>query len=114
MDTKAKFYELTEALFEMVQKHDEGTKSWALALKLGEELGEFQEAVLKDYDYLKHKPVGEGVWGEVADIINVLIGFLALHYPEMTATQLTEKLYESVALKGDKYAHVIGADKIRL
>ena len=76
-------------------------------MKLGEELGELQEEVLKDYGYLKHKEAKEGVWLEVADLINVLVGFLATHYPNMTAHELTEKLYESVALKFDKYERIL-------
>lgn len=81
--------------------------SWALALKLGEEVGEFQEAVLKDYSFLRHKEDAGHSWLEAADIINVLIGFLAVHYPEMTAQELTEKLYEAIATKGDKYKGIL-------
>lgn len=113
MNTKAKFYELIAALFQM-SKEREDAESWALALKLGEELGEFQEAVLKEYGYLQHKEVKEDPFHEAADIINVLIGFFAVHYPGLSAEQLTEKLYEAIASKGDKYAKVVlGLDDAR-
>ena len=106
MDTRQKWYELFESMFDRCLQDEKGA-SWALALKLGEELGELQEEVLKDYGYLKHKETKEGVWLEVADLINVLVGFLATHYPNMTAHDLTEKLYESVAIKFDKYERIL-------
>ena len=69
--------------------------------------------MLKDYGYLKHKELKEGVWEEGGDIINVLIGFFGQHYPGLTAGQLTEKLYEAIAKKGEKYERVMleGAGK---
>jgi len=115
MSTKAKFHELIEALFEMVQTYEDAP-SWALALKLTEEVGEFHETVLQDNGYLEHKPpkLDEDLFYEAADIINVLIGFLAVRFQQFTPTELAEMLYSAIATKGDKYADVLRAEEIRL
>lgn len=106
--TKPKFYELIEDLFDMTQNH-ETMDPMALGLKLGEEVGEFQEAVLVEHGYLQHKELKEDTLHEAADIICVLIGFLAKHHPNLTSPQLTEMLYEAIAKKGEKYANIVGA-----
>lgn len=104
---KAKMWELFEALFEMTDEH-ETAPPWALALKLGEEVGELQEVVLKNHGFLRHKEIKEDDWHEAADVINVLIGYFSQAYPDLSPHEKTEKLYAAIADKGDKYARVIG------
>ena len=110
MDTRAKLYEEIEYLFDLTLQH-ETAEPWALALKLGEELGEFQQAVLKDEGYLRHKELKEDMWGEAADIVCVLIGYFARRYPECTGQQLTERLYDNICEKGDKYRTILLQNK---
>ena len=91
-------------------KQYETSPSWALALKLGEECGEVNEAVLKDYGFLQHKQLKEDVFHEAADVINVLIGLLVTHYPNLTTEEIGFKLNEALTTKGAKYKRVIKND----
>jgi len=101
-----------EHLFWMTKTY-ETMPAGALALKLSEEVGEFSEIMLHELGYLRHK---DKEWKdtpieEAADIINILIGTLAMHYPDKSAGQLSDDLYAAVKKKGAKYARIIGADK---
>lgn len=83
----------------------------ALTIKLAEEVGEFSEIMLYEMGFLRHK---DKEWKdtpieEAADIINVLIGTLAMHYPDKAPWELSNDLYEAVKKKGTKYAGLIGA-----
>jgi len=103
---EAKFYEEIHWLFELTQKYERG-EPLALTVKLGEEVGEFDETVLKHTGYLRHKEVKEDPMHEAADIINVLIGCLTVLYPEKTPFELTEELYEAICEKGEKYERIL-------
>lgn len=84
----------------------------ALTMKLSEELGEFSEIMLHELGYLHHK---DKEWKdtpieEAADIINVLLGALAQHYPDKTPSQISAELHAAMVKKGRKYGRLIGAD----
>ena len=96
----------------MVREH-ENAPSWALTLKLSEEVGEFSEIILKDYGFLHHKnkkwkdtPVEEA-----ADIMNVVLGALSKHYPDKTSDEIEQELFDAMNKKGSKYARILGADQ---
>jgi len=95
-------------LFFMTSKY-ETMPPVALTVKLSEEVGEFSEVMLHEMGYLRHK---DKVWKdtpieEAADIINVLIGTLAVHYPDLAPEVLSDELLAAVKKKGTKYAGLI-------
>jgi len=101
---------LIDRLFSIISKY-ETTPPEALTIKLAEEVGEFSEIMLHEMGFLRHK---NKEWKdtpieEAADIINVLIGILAMHYPDKTPGELSNDLYEAIKKKGTKYARLIGA-----
>jgi len=109
---KTQFHNVIFRLFTLTRKYEQMT-TLALALKVSEEVGELAEVILKDNGYLKHKqPSKEDAWHEVADIINVLIGMLAKHYPNLSATELTENLYNAIEKKGKKYEKILTGQPI--
>jgi hypothetical protein len=104
---------LVEGLFSVIREH-ETAPSYALTIKLSEEVGEFSEIMLHEMGFLKHK---DKEWKdtpaeEAADIINVLIGALAVHYPEKSPAELSDELFLAVRKKGTKYARLLGAEDI--
>lgn len=98
-------------LFDMTKKYEEAP-ACALGLKLSEETGEFSEALLYELGYLHHKKdkVFEPPMEEAADIINVLTGVLAVHYPEKTTEMLLVELLAALNKKGRKYAKILGVE----
>ncbi len=101
---------LVQHLFWMTRTY-ETAPSFALTIKLAEEVGEFSEVMLHELGYLHHK---DKEWKdtpveEAADIINVLIGTLAVHYPDKTPGQLSDDLFDAITKKGKKYGRIIGA-----
>jgi NTP pyrophosphatase (non-canonical NTP hydrolase) len=89
-------------------KKYETMPTWALTMKLTEETGELNEILLRDYGYLQHKnKEWESPIDEAADIINVLIGVLASHYPDLNAEQLSNALLEAIDRKGKKWLNII-------
>ena len=106
MNTDEKFYEAVHWLFDMTQRM-ETAPPLALGVKLSEEVGEFSEALLKQQGFLAHKELKEDPIHEAADIMNVLIGALAVMYPEKTPYQLTEELYDAMCSKGEKYERIL-------
>ena len=104
---------LMRQMFDITQEH-ETAPPFALTIKLAEEVGEFSEIMLHEFGFLRHK---DKEWKdtpieEAADIINVLIGALAVHYPEKSPDDLTEELYAAMLKKGTKYARLIGAENL--
>ena len=112
MNTNLKLEEQTNYLFKMIQDKEEAPP-WALALKLGEELGEFQSNLLHTYGYLHQKEMDEDIFGEAADMINCIIGVLAKLYPYQTPEELTERLKLATYNKGNKYERFLD-ENIRL
>jgi len=111
-DTTQDWNKLIGDLFEMTHAY-ETMPPQALTIKLAEEVGEFSEIMLHEMGYLRHK---DKEWKdtpaeEAADIINVLIGTLAMHNPDKTPRELTDELFAAVQKKGMKYAKLIRADK---
>ena len=95
----------------MVQEN-EIAPSWALGLKLSEEVGEFSEVLLHDLGFLKHKDKEwEPLVEEAADIINVVVGILALQYPNKHPRELALMLLEALNKKGGKYARLMNTDE---
>ncbi len=85
----------------------ETSPAWALGLKLAEECGEVNEALLRDLGFLRHKEAKEGVINEVADVFNVCLGLLAVHYPNSTPTEICVALEHAMHQKGQKYADIL-------
>ena len=106
MNLEGKLWEEFEWLFELTQKRENAPVT-CLGMKLQEELGEFSEAVLKEIGFLEHKEVKESPMREAADVINVLIGVLAVLYPDKTPHELTEELYVAMCDKGEKYERIL-------
>jgi len=103
--------EMFLTLLKMTRKH-EPAPSWAMTLKLGEEVGELNEVILHDCGYLQYK---KKEWkdtpvGEAADIINTLLGMLQAHYPDKTPEEISEELFKESIRKGTKYGRILGAD----
>jgi len=85
--TMTKWDTVIVGLLAMTREH-EHAPAWALAIKLSEEVGELSEIMLHELGHLHHKdkewkdtPVEES-----ADIINVILGLLAVHYPDTKRT----------------------------
>jgi len=101
---------LISHLFNITQSKEDAPP-YALTMKLSEEVGEFNEVMLHELGFLRHK---DKDWKdtpieEAADIINVLIGTLAVHYPNKTPEELSAELKIAMIKKGNKYARILGA-----
>lgn len=83
---------------------------WALAMKLSEECGELNEAMLKDLGFLQHKGELEGPLGEAADVIIVAISAIAAHCPELPQSALVEQLRTALVEKTNKYKNILGVN----
>ena len=104
-----KYRKTFEDLFAMAQEHDTAP-SWALGLKLQEEVGEFSEAVLFENGFIQYKTNVGSPMEEAADIMNVVVSALAKIYPNKHPRELNLMLLEAMNKKGAKYARLIGAD----
>ena len=93
-------------LLYMAREHDTAP-DWAMGLKLGEECGEVQTALLHKHGFLKHKTLDEDVMHEIADVMNVCVAIMTAHYPEHTPDELYEGLVDAMIKKGRKYAKVL-------
>ncbi len=98
-------------LLEMVREYQDAP-SWAMTMKLAEEVGEFSEIMLYEHGYLRHK---DKEWKdtpteEAADIINTLLGALSMHYPDKSSEEISKELFDAMIKKGNKYARVLGAE----
>ena len=112
MNNKIDWDEVIHYLFRITRDH-ETMPPEALTIKLSEEVGEFSEIMLHEMGFLRHK---DKEWKdtpveEAADIINVLIGTLSMHYPEKDVRELADELFAAVKKKGTKYARLIGAEQ---
>ena len=78
---------------------------WALAMKITEENGELQEALLKELGFLQHKVLKESPMYEAADVIICVIGVLAKLYTTrgFTADQIMNQLRGALDHKMHKY-----------
>lgn len=85
---------------------------WALTIKLQEEVGEFSEAVLKHYKFLKHKVIKETPMEEAADIVNVIVAALAKTYPDMTPDELMIEFGNAIESKTRKYEKVLEENRV--
>ena len=88
-------------------RENETAPDWALGLKLGEEVGEVQMALLHTNGFLRHKTLDEDVMHEVADVLNVCIGLLTQHYPDLNEAEILSRLNDALFKKGQKYARVL-------
>ena len=92
---------------EMVRTFDV-SPGWAHGLKLGEECGEVQEAILVNAGFCDHKELKEGVIEEVADVINVCMAILSAEYETVPLDELLGQLATAMEKKNQKYANIIG------
>lgn len=97
--------QLTDLMW-FVSLHEDA-ESWALVLKLGEEVGEFNEAVLKMLGYLKHKELKEDAIHEAADIVNVVFSALTVLYSELSVEELMEQFVQAFETKANKYKKIL-------
>ena len=109
MDKNLTVDEQLRYLVDMVQAKEEAP-AWALALKLGEESGEFQSNLLHTMGHLHQKEMAEDIFGEAADVINCVMGTLAKLYPFHTAEEIVELLREANYNKGTKYERLLDED----
>jgi len=95
---------IEQTIYELMvmTREQESMPDWALAMKLAEECGEVNTAVLIENGFMRHKTLDEDVLHEVADVINVCIGLLTQHYPDTNTATLLRKLNEALIKKGDK------------
>jgi len=96
-------------LLEMTQNHEDAP-DWAMGLKLGEECGEVQTAILKANGFLHHKTLDEDVLHEIADVMNVCCSILTATYPNLQPIDIIDLLAEAMEKKGRKYAKVLGVE----
>jgi hypothetical protein len=99
-------------MLEMTREHEKAP-AWALTMKLSEEVGELSEIMLYELGHLHHKKDKD--WKdtpveEAADIMNVLLGLMSVHYPKKTPEELSWELLDAMIKKGMKYGRIIGAD----
>lgn len=99
--------ELMIECLEMVRSFDV-SPGWAHGLKLGEECGEVQEAILVAAGMCDHKEIKEDVMHEVADVINVCMAILSAEYETVPINELLPQLVAAMQLKNTKYANIIG------
>ncbi len=87
----------------------EKAPNWATGLKLGEECGEVQEAILKDNGFLKHKEEASqyDVMYEVADVMNVCCAILTSTYKDATEEEILEAFTTAMDIKGMKYRKLL-------
>lgn len=78
-----------------------------LALKAGEEQGEFATAVLVETGAITHKTLKEPAFGEAADVLLCHIASLAKLNPDMTAEEIAEELARWVCIKQGKYDQLL-------
>lgn len=69
------------------------------AVKLGEEVGEFNQAVLFEQGKLPHKNITESAAGEGADIMLCIIDVLAKLYPHESPEGLMRIMENEIARK---------------
>ena len=81
------------------------------SVKLGEEFGEFSEAVLHKRGLLPHKTMKEPIEGEAADIVICTLDTLASVYPELTPEEVINMLNEQLKLKVHKWHSIQEAYK---
>ena len=93
-------------LLQMCRDH-ESSPAMAMGLKLGEECGEVQTAILKDNGFLEHKVLDEDVMHEIADVMNVCCSILTATYPQLSPTELLSQLSQAMEKKADKYSKVL-------
>lgn len=101
------YYEQITHIVTITQQH-ETAPDWALSMKLSEECGEFNEAMLKELGYLQHKVSKEGTFGEAADVIIVVLSALAKHYPDLPPSTIVAQLYSKLCEKTGKYEQIMG------
>ncbi len=102
---------MIKSLLEMTREY-ESAPSWAMTMKLTEEVGELNEVMLYEHGFLKYK---DKVWKdtpveESADILNTVLGMLSAHYPDKTPEEISKELFEASLKKGKKYGRILGAD----
>lgn len=85
----------------------ETAPDWAHGLKLGEECGEVQTAILKSNGFVKHKELEESVIFEVADVINVCMALLTSHYPDSSVESIVVRLDQAMKQKNKKYYDIL-------
>jgi len=71
--------------------------------KIMEELGEFSEAVLVEQGHMPRKVLNEDSFGEAADVINCVCAALVAVWPNMSETEIREKLESELSRKNDKF-----------
>jgi NTP pyrophosphatase (non-canonical NTP hydrolase) len=81
----------------------------ARGLKLGEEFGEFSEALLHSQGLLPHKEMKEPLVGEAADVIICTLDALAGAHPDWAPEYLIDRLNEQLDKKSDKWLRVMRA-----
>lgn len=74
-----------------------------LALKAGEEQGEFATAVLVETGAITHKSLKEPSFGEAADVLLCHMAALAKLYPRMTDEEVAAELTRWIHIKQAKY-----------
>jgi len=93
-------------LLRMCRDH-ENAPDMAMGLKLGEECGEVQTAILKANGFLEHKTLDEDVMHEIADVMNVCCSILTASYPQLPPGTLLYHLSQAMEKKANKYAKVL-------
>lgn len=100
-------------LLEMTREYETAT-SWAMTMKLTEEVGELNEVMLYEHGYLQYK---DKEWKdtpieEAADILNTVLGMLSKHYPDKTPEEISQELIGASLKKGKKYGRILGAENV--
>jgi hypothetical protein len=75
--------------------------------KLGEEFGEFCEAVSVHNGFSQHKALKEGIFGEAADIINCVVACLVINMPKASDEEILTELKKELKRKLDKFSQRI-------
>jgi hypothetical protein len=99
------FKDCVEISFKKVESGQ--ANSWTRVCKLGEEFGEFCEAMLVHNGLSQHKNLKEGIFGEGADIINCVVAALVAACPRHKPEEIIEELKRELKRKLTKYGNRI-------
>jgi len=83
-----------------------------LALKAGEEQGEFATAVLVETGAITHKTLKEPSFGEAADVLLCHMSALAKLYPRMTDEEIAAELTRWIHIKQAKYDQLLESKRL--
>jgi hypothetical protein len=94
-------------IIELSRSRDNNMPVLGRGLKLGEEYGEFTEALLHSQGLLPHKVMSEPLIGEAADVIICVLDALSGVHGDWTPELLVDQLVNQLNVKSAKWQRVM-------